>query len=130
MFNIKKYAFVFGILTSTVIGSTFQAYAASIIFDSSTDGFSAANPTSLEGTSFLGQVGNILDAPEISGSLAEQAFNEAVSNNEVDPQAEALIFLTDSNPKSKLKLTFDHPPVVIPGMAIPGAVRIETRRVE
>ena len=95
-----------------------------VVFDSAIDGFAAVSSTVLEGSASLGKVGDILAAAGIAGTFAEMNFNKAVEDGFVDPEAEALVILTDDELVAKLKITVPHPPILIPGAMI-----ITTKRV-
>jgi len=86
-----------------------------VSFDTHIDGFAALKPTGLEGTASLGKVADILGAKGIAGSFAEKNYNKAVEDGLVDPEAEALVVLTDDELVAKLKITVPHPPIIIPG---------------
>ena len=112
------------ILTLAVSGTYFSAQAQDatdsssqqrVVFDSMLDGFATVNPTGLTGNASLGKIGDILGAAGIAGTFAEKNFNQAVEDGLIDPEAEALVFLTDDELVAKLKITVPHPPIIIPG---------------
>ncbi len=97
----------------------------SLLLDTNLDGFSSLKHENLDGSADLGSIGDILKANGIEGSFAENSFNHAVSSGLIDPDAESLLFLTDSENSAKLKVTVAHPPIVIP----PVALRIKTEKI-
>jgi len=99
--------------------------ASTIVFDSSVSGFGGVT-TITNPTATIGEVEDILGTPTIAGSLAEQAFLDAVADGLINPNDEALVFTMDgaADPLASVRIDLgDHP-----GAAV--VIKIELQRDE